>query len=222
MVNPVAMNKDQRKTSASSHDVCHRFLPESGCASGFLPAPRASARTGWNSFFSGCVPTQFPLHPTTGPIEKGGGGQELSPRPGRGGSTGCGARQHPTEIDRGSASQVLGSRSFPRRSPEQQDTRGEQRTRQRESRLQRWVDHPENLVGSQHHPSRRKTPDPVNRQHRPRTPGPHVVRNVTCHVGSSSSSSISMSKGYISQTTDESVSRCRGIVRKPLAAWLMG
>ncbi len=118
MVNPVAMNKDQRKTSASSHDVCHRFLPESGCASGFLPAPRASARTGWNSFFSGCVPTQFPLQPTTGPIEKGGGSQELSPRPGRGGSTGCGARQHPAEIDRGSASQVLGPRSFPRRSPE--------------------------------------------------------------------------------------------------------
>lgn len=105
-------------------------------------------------------------------------------RLGRGGSMGCGACQHPAEIDRGSASQVLGSRSFPRRSPKQQDTRGEQRTRQRESRLQRWVDHPENLVGSQHHPSRRETPDPVDRQHGPGPPSPRIVRNVTCHVGS--------------------------------------
>jgi hypothetical protein len=31
-----------------------------------------------------------------------------------------------------------------------------------------------------------------------------------------------MYKGYISQTTDKNVSRCRGIVREPLAAWLMG
>ena len=35
----------------------------------------------WNSFFAGNIPSQFPLQPTTGPIEKGGGGQELSPRP---------------------------------------------------------------------------------------------------------------------------------------------